>query len=394
MKRLAVYAVTGVVLVLMREPIGFWPGSGILTFLWLLAAIIWGYFLSAHVPAAMGKLFGHRTRQQCLMLALSIWLVLFGLQVALSVYDRFFAEQATAKSTIPPELDRIPLPRPPGCVEAYLWHGHEHYFFSEGFRRTVPLEPKRPGSLRIVFLGDSLTYAQGVAERGSYVRILEGALGEVSAAKGRALDVVNLGVCGANSPDILKYVYRYFSLLQPDLAVYGMCLNDLVDRPESANNRRWKLPIPERFNQWMWHRTRAWRWMASQYDGLLMNLGIRDDFFADILRDWDGYSARFVEDLRGMNEHAIGRGMPPVVFMVVSQTPMTKGRGWDIAMRAEDLARAAGMEVISCAVYFKEYDGVVMKVSPWEGHPNEEAHRLFARELEPVLRDKIAGAAD
>ncbi len=36
------------------------------------------------------------------------------------------------------------------------------------------------------------------------------------------------------------------------------------------------------------------------------------------------------------------------------------------------------MDVIPTEEYYKTYDGRAMQVSPWEGHPNEEANRIFA----------------
>jgi len=390
MKAIVVLVISGGLLFLVKEPLGFLPGSGLLTLFWLLAAIIYAYQLMLRLPMFMASVLTKSALQKMLIPVISLWVALFALQISLSFYDRFVVKSAGEKSTIPVEWDKIPLERPPGCNEAYRWHGHDHYFFTEGFRRTIPLEPKPEDTLRIVFLGDSLTYAQGIADENSYVSILSRELAVNTGAEGKKLDVINLGVCGANSPDILEYGYRYLSLLRPDLVVYGMCLNDFNSKgSEYRYNYRWKLPIPERFNQWMWHRTRAWRWLSTKYNGFLMSTGLRDDFYGDILRDWDGYQARFSSDVSNLNEIITSRGLPPVIFMVVSQSPTADGRGWQIAMRAEELAGQAGMYVVSCSNYFTKYDGKVMKVSEWEGHPNEEAHRLFADQLKPVLIEQI-----
>jgi len=390
MKSLAVLAASGLLLLLIKEPLGYLPGSGLLTLLWLLAVILYSYQLMLRLPDFMAAVLTKRVLQKMLMLVISLWVTMFALQIGLSVYDRFVVRSAGEKSTMPAEWDKIPLNRPPGCNEAYRWHGHDHYFYAEGFRRTVPLDPKPEDTWRIVFFGDSLTYAQGIADENSYVSILSRELTEYAAALGKKLDVINLGVCGANSPDILEFGYRYLALLRPDLVVYGMCLNDFNTKgSEYRYNYRWKLPIPESFNQWMWHRTRAWRWLSVKYNEFLMRMGLRDDFYGDILRDWDGYQMRFGSDVRKMNDFVLTRGLPPVVFMVVSQSPTVGGRGWQIAMRAEELAGQGGMNVVSCSDYFTKYDGMNLKVSEWEGHPNEEAHRIFADELKPVLIEQI-----
>lgn len=390
MQRKIIFLLTGLVLYLVKEPLGNLPGSGFLTFLWLLALIILTYLVLLRLPAFLASVLTKPVLQKLLMLVISLWMALFMLQIGLSVYDRFIVTSAGEKSVIPPEWDQIPLPRPPGVKEAYKWHGHDHYFYADGFRRTTPLETKSEDSLRIVFLGDSLTYAQGIADENSYVSLLARDLEGSALTRGKHLDVVNLGVCGANSPDILEFCYRYLSLLKPDLVVYGMCLNDFNGKgSEYRYNYRFKAPIPESVNQWMWHRTRAWRWLAANYNNFLMRVGLRDDFYGDILRDWEGYQVRFGDDVRHMNNYALSQGLPPIVFMVVSQSPAINGRAWQIAQKAEELARQGGMNVISCNNYFEENDGVVMKVSEWEGHPNEKAHRIFADNLKPTLLEQL-----
>ena len=43
------------------------------------------------------------------------------------------------------------------------------------------------------------------------------------------------------------------------------------------------------------------------------------------------------------------------------------------------------MEVVDSTEYYRRFDGQALSVSRWEGHPNREAHTVFAEYLLPAL---------
>ena len=116
-------------------------------------------------------------------------------------------------------------------------------------------------------------------------------------------------------------------------------------------------------------------------------VGVRADFMTDILRDFDNYQRRFGHDVAEMNRAAVSRGASPIVALVLNQSPAADWRGWEIVAIAERSLREAGMTVVP-AGYLRGFVGRTLTVSPWEAHPNAEAHRVFAAEFLPaVLRD-------
>lgn len=265
----------------------------------------------------------------------------------------------------------------PGAHAAWWWQGQLHVFDAEGFRRTEPFPPRRPGVLRVVAVGDSLTYGYGVAAEEAWPAVLERELG-----RARPVEVLNLGVCGAQSEEIGGVVERHLAALAPDLVVYGVCLNDFLPagRAEYANNRAWPVSFPGSAH--LEAATRLGALAAAGYDRLLMRLGVRADFTTDILRGFGGYRERFARDVALLNRAVTARGLPPVVALVLDQRPDTRGAGWRIAQAAEEALRAAGMTVVPAEGYVRANDGRLdLVVSRWEGHPGAEAHRIFAAEL-------------
>lgn len=109
---------------------------------------------------------------------------------------------------------------------------------SLGFRddREYSLE-KRPGTFRILVLGDSVTFGHGSVPEHAYPLLLEQRL----RAWKPDVDwqVWNLGVPGYNTSQELAHLLEVGSAFRPDLVIVGFYGNDLVDnRPPSTPTRK------------------------------------------------------------------------------------------------------------------------------------------------------------
>jgi len=283
--------------------------------------------------------------------------------------------------TMPAEWERRPA-NIEGAVSAYYWHNILHVHNSDRMRLIGKFPPKAPGTFRMLALGDSLTYGYGIAETDTYPSVLEKEL-----TKSFRIQVLNLGVSGAQSEDIYTILTRHFPALKPDLVFYGVCLNDFLPSGvgEYENNRAYPVPLPYRDH--FANKTLMGKLLAKHYDALLMRWGLRADFLADILTDFEGYQARFARDVKAMNAFVRGKGLPPIVAMVLDQYPTTKGKKYEVVLAAERHLRDAGILVIA-SDYIKRNDGRTdWYVSRWEGHPNEKANRVFGEEIAKVLKD-------
>jgi lysophospholipase L1-like esterase len=281
---------------------------------------------------------------------------------------------------MPPEWEKRPA-QVEGDEHAYYWHNALHVHNRDRMRRVGEFPPKLPGTLRIIVLGDSLTYGYGIAEEDTYVRVLEREL-----RKTFRVEVLNLGVSGSQSEDVHKILRRHFPILKPDLVVYGVCLNDFLPSGvgQYESNRAYPVPIP--YKEHFIAKTLTGKLLDKQYDALLMRVGLRVDFFTDILRDFNGYQTRFARDVKAMNDLVRGHGLPPVLAMVLDQYPNTKEDRYEIVVAAEKHLRAAGIRIVA-SDYIRLNDGRMdWRVSPWEGHPNERANKVFAQEIAKVLR--------
>ena len=97
---------------------------------------------------------------------------------------------------------------------------------SFGLRDDEFSRSKPPGETRVLCLGDSFTFALGVAHEDLYVQQLERLL--ESAHEGRRFQVINAGVAGYNTRQELIYLSRRGFELEPDLVTVAFYWNDLV----------------------------------------------------------------------------------------------------------------------------------------------------------------------
>jgi lysophospholipase L1-like esterase len=304
-----------------------------------------------------------------------------GLQIAALVRNPEDKASLSNALTLPKEWERRPA-NVPGAASAYYWHGVLHVHNEERMRLVGKFPSKRPGTFRILALGDSLTYGYGIAPEDTYPSVVERELNRLF-----RVEVLNLGVSGAQSEDVYRILQRHLSILQPDLVLYGVCLNDFLPSGvgQYERNRAYQVPLP--YGEQLARRTLAGGLLERQYDLLLMRLGLRVDFLTDILRDFQGYQTRFAKDVAAMNAVVRARGLPPVFAMVLEQYPDTRGKRYEVALAAERHLRAGGIRVIP-SEYIRRHDGRDdWYVSRWEGHPNEKANRVFGQEIAKALLD-------
>lgn len=89
--------------------------------------------------------------------------------------------------------------------------------------RGPEVGPKNPKRKRILFIGDSITDGRP-KESKSYPAVVERILRE----KGIEAECLNAGVTGYNIGQIRAHLRMRLDQLQPDIVVYGLCLNDIL----------------------------------------------------------------------------------------------------------------------------------------------------------------------
>lgn len=143
-----------------------------------------------------------------------------------------------ASQIVPPVYEPFPLAGP---LAFYHMAPNTHYtgvlddtFTTNdlGFR-TVATTPKPTGVKRIVVVGDSWAFGDGVHYEETFARQLETLLNR----KGDAWQVYDLAMPGWNTANEIAALHTYFSRLQPDAVVLCPTSNDIDDSYDVWNGR-------------------------------------------------------------------------------------------------------------------------------------------------------------
>jgi hypothetical protein len=263
-----------------------------------------------------------------------------------------------------------------GAARANYWHGVLEVYNSDGMRWARPFPGRRGDVYRVMVVGDSLTYGDGLAEEWRFSDLLDKWLNEEF-----RIELLNLGADGFQSEDVLRVIEKYLPVLKPDLVIYAVCINDFLPSGRGQYDYYYPFPLPEVLKNFFVQNTRTGAFLNEQYDGALRRLHLRRDFFDDVLSDLEGYQRRFASDIAEMNRTIRSAGLPSLVAIVLDQYPSYGDRGYRMAKIAENALTRAGAQVIEIEDYYRRYHGQAMNISRWEGHPNEVANYIWASML-------------
>jgi hypothetical protein len=253
--------------------------------------------------------------------------------------------------------------------------------------------PKQPGTLRLLALGDSLVYGQGVADDETLPAYLEAQLNLLpgAAGEGRRWEVINAGHRAYDTRQELALVDELEAQLDPDVVVLFWYWNDLLGRDIRDTYERLKLVEPVTFDTG--DRLEGWsgvRWRLRQVarrSALLMFVHdligwrkakpVGPELRANGLARVDRHLERFVAQSREL-------GFLPV-FAVVPDSRALRGshQSEEIGAEIEELARRHGLATISLLAPLRELgartDGSL--TIPFDGHYLPQANLAMAQHV-------------
>ena len=254
---------------------------------------------------------------------------------------------------------------------------------------------KPDGVLRIVFLGDSVTFGEGVHDSDTFVeRVGRG----LSTRLSRPIEVYNFGVGGHNTSDARWVWQRYAHHLKPDLVVYTFVLNDAeprlfrLEQPSGQPTR-----IPRSFEaRWteLTSQPEGW-WTGSRLARLAWKLQAGWKLDHETLEYFRELNASHSPDWHTCREQleALQQIEPPLVVVVF---PML----FDLATHPFRPVHFEVADACSQAEVIDLWETLARRagnntpglwVHPTDTHPNEIAHKLsagvIARRLETLLQD-------
>lgn len=256
-----------------------------------------------------------------------------------------------------------------------------------GFRDDEFPEQKSPGELRVITMGDSCTFGDGVANWETFSNVLEDMLSE--AQPGRKVQVINGGVPGYTSYQIYQYLKNDLLPFQPDLVVLYVGFNDNVPGVNgitdaergSVNSSVWE--VQKNFNSWRSYqflkyallrlKTRIFPGVNPEENS---GNGVEHQIFRVPFDD-------FVDNLIRIHELGRQQGFQVLMFTLPHEFPYEPERNGFIRRAA----RKGNVPMIDLYKIFKQYQAAGEDLyTPDGGHPNVLGHQRIAE----ILFDKMS----
>lgn len=277
---------------------------------------------------------------------------------------------------------------------------------SHGFRdREYPLVPSS-GTVRILCLGDSLTFGDGVAVEDTYPKRLEAILGEHGERK---VEVINTGVPSYDTWQEITFFESKGAKFEPRIVVLGFYGNDIVPRPEviktslsgegTLRRKGFGGVLPDE----VVHILKASRFLLFLKDrlGKLAGLIQSSPEYRHQRALLEGLPDEFVEQgwhevessLKQMAEFQQAHDFRFVIMSFpMAEQLMRKYPHAQYPARLKQIAEKFDIPLIDLQpVLEREFEGFGSLFIEWDGHPNPRAYRIAADELSrvvlPMLRE-------
>lgn len=275
-------------------------------------------------------------------------------------------------------------------------HAVEMRIDALGLRGPEVSAAKPPGTFRILGLGDSFTFGDGVRDEDTYLRRLETSL-DAARPGGMRYEVLNAGTQGYNTRDEVLYLEHRWLELDPDLVLIGFYLNDAYS-DATFMNRGEALGIylqPEGIARYSALADLVLHAIHVRQVRREVHAFYREQFFSD--------GAAFLERPVGMQvdwtvsrealghaaELARGRGFGlalvifPELYALGDDYPFE-----DVHALVSSACEELGIPVLDLLDVFRGRDERTLWVHPSDHHLNEVGNREAAVAIEGFLRSE------
>lgn len=272
-----------------------------------------------------------------------------------------------------------------------VYYGASVHVNSHGYRGDPLPDATSETELRLVVMGDSMTFGNGTGDDDPYPARLESWLNE--RAEGWGSRVANLGVPSYNAEQVELWFRQGGLPLEPDLVVYGFFVNDAAPKGTSII---WARPNPGIF-QVVVDNSHLLRLIQMQAPKLVTSirkaLGIRArsdgyiDYFQNGTETWKACS----NALKGIHDSCREQGIPLVVALIPFWVPFEDYPWENCHAVVRNHLEEIQVPFIDLALEWKEegINGRDYWIDIHQSHPTREGHELVADSLGRFLEEEI-----
>lgn len=236
--------------------------------------------------------------------------------------------------------------------------------------RDKPVLDKEPNELRIMFLGDSVTFGWGTRQEDIFVR----RVGEILEERlRRPVRTINMGVGSYNTDNQDAALRRYGPKLEPDMVVLTYVSNDINPTPE------------RKFDPWSHYqfhgksppevislvRQKSWTYRLIRHVTQFRK-GAAEENLSKSSEGWN----QSVSALRSISEYCDSMNIPFIVIMYRMRPAQLED---DIAHELKILSAKIGFHYGDALPWFDGWDIRLLTNTPVDSHPNAQGHASTLR---------------
>lgn len=284
--------------------------------------------------------------------------------------------------------------------------GTEHYSYERPVRvnglglRGAEVPEKREGETRVLCLGDSTTYGQGLAEDATLPALLEHELAQ-DARIPRTIRAVNGGLRGYGTEQEIALLEELGPRIRPNVVVLFWYPNDLEKQDvEEMYARLERQGRVEYDTQARLEGAQLWAWHAREYlrrSALVMQT--HDVWAALTLKrlspaEVDGGFERLDRSLGELARVAESQGARLLVAAIPTAGMVAAGEdGRAIPRRLGELAAKHGIAFVDLLEPLSKLhrEAGRLPLLPYDWHYTGVANRAMARRVAEVLRERFPG---
>jgi len=256
-------------------------------------------------------------------------------------------------------------------------------------------------TFRILCLGDSLTFGNGVTAEATYPKQLEKLLN--GSAGARRFEVINAGVPAYDTWQEITYLEKYGIEFRPQLVIVGVYANDVVPKPkviprsvgESGSLKRvgWKALVSDEV-AYLLKRSRSLLFLGDRV-GKVLNLLQPSNQYNHKEAMLLGRPDPFVEEgwrqveasLRQLDWLGKSHGFQSLIVVFPMQDQIVAHYGTEgYQTRLKKIVENIGLPLVDLmpAFYAAAQQGEPLFIA-WDGHPNPRAYGIAAAEIRHKL---------
>jgi hypothetical protein len=302
------------------------------------------------------------------------------------------------KTMWPPRASRDRFSLPPGANARTVYasnprgyfdarNGIDHRHNSAGWRDAERTVAKPAGVYRLLGLGDSYLWGQGVKPEDISLTRLEAMLNAAMATGGEPpvrIEAINAGLSGSNTADqrdlLLDRGLRY----SPDLVIVHFVPNDV--EPD-VRRRGPKIEFFKEYGEvaleddWLSHYSNLWAWTRRRWINRIRS----DAYIRECVATFSEGSEKWRQCRAALDEiHAVCRARKIPLLVVIFPFFYELDEGYPF-QPIHDVVRAhceqRGIPVLDLQPRYRGFSGPELWVHPTDQHPNEVAHAIAARAI-------------